>query len=541
MRPPDPRPPFPRQTTWKTAAVLLLAGLGFLWPVGAGAEPGDLDPTFSGDGRVVTEFLPSREHTARAVVLQPDGRIVVAGDAFWPDTGFDFTLVRYLSDGSLDPSFGVGGVARAHFYGADRAMDLVLQPDGKIVAVGQTALPGDSPNFALARFNPDGSLDAGFGNGGRVVTEIMGATSWLEGVALRPDGKILVGGSIYRGNSDLALAQYNPDGSLDTTFGNGGWLVLEITGAHEQPTDMVLQPDGKIVLVGFVFRGTGEADSLLVRFLADGNLDSAFGNGGHVIPDLPGADRLMAVTLQPDGKIVATGFSPEGGTWRSILLRLVATGAPDPGFGAGGVVFGPLWRGEAVAVQPNGKIVVAGNALTGAGFQFALARYLEDGSLDLEFGEGGWVATAFSSSQSGEALGVALQRDGKIVAVGRGATDASTLTYVVARYLGDEVEEEGLCLQHEGCAPTLRLDPRTGAYRFSDSGSGLVLEAVGTVRGDGCTVHLKDHGPGKKKPERILNAVIDTCAGTGHATLRISASKKNYKIRDRNIANSVCD
>lgn len=539
MNPRDPQHPLPR--TW----TLLLAALCALSPSPAGADAGDLDPTFSGDGKVVTEFPLAHQDTARAVAVQPDGRILVAGDVFWSGTGLDFTLVRYNGDGSLDLSFGAGGIARAHFLGADRAMDLALQPDGKILVAGYTDFNSGASSFALARFNRDGSLDAGFGDAGRVVTHFPGVNSWIEGIAVRPDGRILAGGSLGSTNPDLALAQYNPDGSLDAGFGNGGRVISDIPGQFARANAMALQPDGKAVLAGFVFHSANSYDTLLVRYNSDGSLDSAFGTAGSAILDIRAIDHLEAVALQPDGRIVAAGttIGSGGAPWNHLVVRYDANGTLDPSFGMGGIVAGApssLRYSYALALQQNGKIIVGGLAVDG-GVYFGLARHLADGTLDPEFGEDGTVVTDFSFDRGAWVLGLDLQKDGRIIAAGTVNTSASTHTYAVARYLGDEVEEQGVCLQDESGAPTLRFDPATGAYRFSDPGSGFLLEARGTVTVDGCSLHLKDHGSSPKKPERILNVVVDTCTGQGHATLRISSSKRNFKIRDRTLANSSCD
>jgi uncharacterized delta-60 repeat protein len=226
---------------------LALAALAFAFlagaiPGAAVAAPGALDPTFGTGGEVTTDFGGS--DSAEAVGIQSDGKIVTAGSTF--SGGLQhFVLARYNADGNLDSSFGSGGKVTTDFGGFDAASALVIQPDGRIVAAGR-----GSGDFALARYNADGSLDPTFGSGGKVTTDFGGSDDAF-GVALQADGKIVAAG---QGGSDFGLARYNADGSLDPTFGSGSRVTTDL-GGFEDAIAVALQNDGKIVITGQKFSG----------------------------------------------------------------------------------------------------------------------------------------------------------------------------------------------------------------------------------------------------------------------------------------------
>jgi uncharacterized delta-60 repeat protein len=413
----------------QTLPVIVLLATQVVLAPAASAAPGDLDPSFGTGGKVTTDFSGFGGRAA-AVALQPDGKIIAggrSGGASFFGTGF--AVARYNADGSLDSSFGVGGTVTIDFgFGDDEVHSVLAQPDGKIVAAGSKIFlfPGD---FELVRYNADGSLDASFGVGGKVTTDI----SFIDGLnaaALQPDGKIVVAGgagSLATGN--LALARYNPDGTLDTTFGTGGIVV---SGLPVIALSLALQADGRLVIAGASGVGFG-----LARFNADGSLDTSFGTGGLVTTNFPdGFASANAVALQPDGKIVAVG----GGSVPFVLARYNADGSLDTSFGVGGKVtgtFADFAIVNGVVVRPDGKIVVVGAVGAFPTTDFALARYNTDGSLDPTFGTGGKVTTDFADGFD-FAQAVALQPDGKIVAAGV-ATIGSTQDFALARYEGGAV------------------------------------------------------------------------------------------------------
>lgn len=385
------------------------------------AAAGGLDPTFGTGGRVFVSGAG-----ASALAVQADGKLVVVGSGFAGSHIFE--VIRLNTDGSLDMTFGAGGRVTTDFSGfVGDASDVVIQPDGKIVA-GGTA----NAHFALARYNPDGSLDSSFGSGGKVVTP---GTEFISALALQPDGKIVAAGGAQRaeGGRQFAVARYNADGSLDASFGSSG-VVLTDRGATSGANGVALQTDGKVVVTGH------GADFITIRYNTNGSLDSGFGSGGVVATSFTSSGAIEGasdVAIQPDGKIVAVGIAPgDDGIDQFALVRYDSSGNLDPTFGSGGKVTTDFSSSAdtalAEALQTDGKIVVVG----GDNHEFAIARYNPDGSLDAAFGSGGKVTVAFSSDPFAfsEAEDVAIQADGRIVIAGI-TQDMAGSHYALARLL----------------------------------------------------------------------------------------------------------
>jgi uncharacterized delta-60 repeat protein len=415
----------------------LLAQVILASPVNA--APGDLDASFGIGGKVTTDVGGYDE--VLALTIQPDGRIVAAGATFNGSTGgSDFVVARYKTDGSLDLTFGSGGVATTDFAGRiDIATGVALQSDGKIIVCGLSRIGTDhaTSDFALARYTANGALDPTFGVGGRVFTDFGGsADSAGGGVVIQPNGKIVAGGTVTSNASgtisDFGLARYSADGSLDQTFGQGGRVVTNIENHSASAAAMVLQPDGRIVLGG----GAGDLGLALARYEADGSLDPTFGVGGIAIGMASGTSAT-GLALEPSGKLVAAGpkttlIPPSQLASDFGVERLNPDGSLDPTFGTGGRVTTDIGGDIAdddfvadVAIQADGKIVVAGNSF--GTHRIALARYNSNGSLDAGFGTGGVsLTTPFV-----DLVAVALQPDGKIVAGGLTSGEADM---ALARY-----------------------------------------------------------------------------------------------------------
>ena len=357
---------------------------------------------------------------------------------------FNLTHAAHAAPGDLDPTFGINGIARVDYGAHDNGEALAVQPDGKIVVGGKASLPG--PNaVGVARLNPDGSLDPSFGHGGRVLANLFPYIFELEDLALQPDGKIVVGGSVDRGlgsSYDFWLLRLNPDGSHDLGFGTGGVVITGLFfSSFDRLIALEVQDDGRILAAGGVRRTPNEEHHfVVVRYLPDGQLDLDFGTDGKAITDpMPGDSQIEDIALQPDGKIVATGFSFS----EYALVRYDSQGQLDPSFGGDGIVISTTSPYRAalpysVVVQPDGKIVAGGVAFpTVPAGDFALWRFLPDGSLDPEFGVGGRALTDFEG-RSDVILALALQADGGIVAVGRTQISDSFLSdFALARYTSD--------------------------------------------------------------------------------------------------------
>ena len=450
--------------------VLAVAVLFAAAALRAQAAPGDLDQTFGTNGKVLTRFpinstIFRPRATPNAMVIQPDGKIIVAGQAMVSEgttaTPTVFALVRYLPNGSLDTGFGRGGRVTTKIGIQDVALAVALQADGKIVAAGYANIgPAGSLNFAFAlvRYNANGSLDRTFDYDGKVVTDLTTYMDELTGVAIQPDGKIVAAGFVNAGNSsDFAVARYNRNGSIDTSFGQTGVTQTDFFNGADGAAEMVLLPDGKIVVAGSVYDSAGAGDFALVRYTANGILDASFGNGGKVRTTFSATSSDIAhdMDIAPGGKLVVAGASGQPGKWDFAVARYNANGTLDRTFDGDGKFvrdisgFGTQDSASAVAVQQNGKIVVSGDASpfsNGGGFDFVTIRLNVNGSLDLGFGNRGKVYTDFGSFRptggySHDSLyDVKIQRDGKIVVTGDAELEPNrTHDFVLARYLGDPV------------------------------------------------------------------------------------------------------
>jgi uncharacterized delta-60 repeat protein len=339
--------------------------------------------------------------------------------------------------GALDPSFGAGGKTTIRFGGADDAWGMAEQPDGKAVLVGQTAADASSPgNCAVARLNPDGSPDSSFGAAGRAEVSFGGDDACFS-AALQSDGKLVVAGKTTASGVDQwAVARLNSDGSLDPTFGTGGKSVLTFGATGGDAVSVLVQPDGRIVVIGSSSTTATQSDFTAVRLTSSGAIDTSFGTGGTAHVDFGGDDHVEAAALQPDGRIILAGDSTAGmGGHNFAVARLNSDGSMDPSFGMAGQVvldFGGDDGANAVVVQPDGKILVAGSTTAGGGGgDFALARLSSNGSLDPSFGAGGKATVDFGGADS--AFGIALQPDGSVVLAGGTNTTTDVGQFAIAR------------------------------------------------------------------------------------------------------------
>jgi uncharacterized delta-60 repeat protein len=393
------------------------------------ARDGDLDPTY-GSGGIQTTNLQGLGGRAYAVATQPDRKLIVAGFAQTSNSfaGSDFGLVRYNLDGTLDNSFGSGGKVLTDFFNyQDEIRDLAIQVDGKIVAVGLVRSPVNGASFfGLARYNPDGSLDSTFGSGGKVTTAVNGNAL---AVVIQPDGRIVVAGRATppapSTNVNFALARYNPNGSLDQTFGSGG-LVTTDFGGFDVANDLTLQPDAKLIAVGVKNGGASRDNYALARYQPDGSLDPSFGSGGKVETDFFNADdRAQSVALASDGKIVVAGQTQ-----------------------------------KAVFTEMGGNTI------------FGLARYNSNGSLDQTFGDLGKVTTDFGSDVATTSnYAVVIQPDGKILSVGSGPQGFALSRYLTNGSLDPDFGSAGTVMT-PGSGPLFAAMLQPDGKLFAAGGSG---------------------------------------------------------------------
>lgn len=396
------------------------------------------------------------QEQANCMVVR-SGDFVLAGQ-LQVTSGEGFFLTESFTSGGLNDVTSVFSVSDAP---GGQANAIAIQRDGKIVVAGNTPTALDVvrviqfKQFALARYNPDGSLDTTFGFGGKVVTS-MGSNDIARAVAIQADGKIVAGGSSEIGNADqFALTRYNPDGSLDASFGNHGTVTAAAGALLSDMYALKIQPDGKIVAAGAGLDSPGKSRFTLLRFNTDGTLDTTFGLSGKVTTSfvIGNFERAQAAGIAADGKIVAAGFTelfdPEpAGDFATA--RYNTNGSLGLSFGSLGrttadVGGGSIDLADAIAIQPDGKILVAGGAGLG-GFPdsifgaapvnsfVALVRLNTNGTLDSSFGEGGVVVSEVGTFED-FATAIALQSDGKIIVTG-GSLD-ETYQFFALRYNAD--------------------------------------------------------------------------------------------------------
>lgn len=401
--------------------------------------PGSLDTSFGG-GRVMIPAGASDDY-ANAVVVQPDGKIVLGGRG--AEHQGDFALIRLDRDGNLDPTFGTGGRVLTDFSGtSDNINGLVLQPDGKIVAVGSSVKNGN--DFAIARYNTDGSLDTSFGDGGKVVHTITADSDVAYAALVTVDGYIVVGGEANRGAAatgvDFALARFASNGQLDRNFGDQGVTLSAFRpgNAGDSIYALAFQPldgEARIVAAG------GEGDMVVARYRWNGQLDTTFGTNGSVLNKLGSTiGAAYAVAITPTGSIALAGHSHND----VALLQLDDTGQVDPFFGNQGKVITPItsnWdAARAIAIDTGGKLVVGGWAYDGnsSAGNFVTLRYLTDGHLDPSFAGTGIVITPMAQgTKADESRAIAIQIDDRVPThriVVAGFANNSNADFAVARF-----------------------------------------------------------------------------------------------------------
>jgi uncharacterized delta-60 repeat protein len=412
------------------------------------AASGDADTTFGGDGLVTNDIVPSdpgRWDLAYGIAIQPDGRIILAGNSYifaFPITVQDFAITRYNPNGSLDTTFSGDGRRITNFGGLDQAFEVVVQANDKIVAAGQMCNSDYTIcDVALARYNSNGTLDTTFSGDGRQTSDFGGRNNGsLGGLAIQPDGKIVVAGYIWNGTDyDFAVYRYLSNGALDNTFSGDGLVTINFgAGRQDSAGDLLIQSNGKIVVVGH----SGDANQqnnnfAIARLNVGGSLDTTFSADGRQTTNFGADEYAYDLALQTDGKIVAAGQKRSGSINYVALARYNADGSLDTAFNGTGR---KLWLGATagagdVIVQPDGKIVVLWTAFHAgpSDYDFALVRLNSVGSFDTSFGGDGKVNINFAGDQ----FGVALARqpsDGRYV-LGGYIHNVSQADFAVARVL----------------------------------------------------------------------------------------------------------
>jgi uncharacterized delta-60 repeat protein len=395
----------------------------------AEAADGELDRRFGNDGRVVTGFSNPSNDGANDIAIQADGRIVAVGVTSPPRGAGDFGIARYNANGTLDTTFGNGGLVITDFskgIASDEVANAVaIQRDGKIVVAGTRREFNFVTTVAIARYDTNGAPDPTFGAGGRIVIPFGTLRSAANDVAIADDGKIVVVGNA---DNAWAIARFNADGSPDASFEGDGLVLTSFGNNFAEANAVSVLDDGRIVAAG---TSAPDIDSVfaLARYNTDGSLDQGFGTGGVVETDVApdGSDAAHGLAIQADGKIVvAGGAGNDAGTSSSFgVVRYEADGSLDAGFGTAGITIvtaTTFSEGRDIALQADERIVVAGSIFPGlASADVAVLRLDQHGVRDETFGSRGLAVAGFASvNPSGFHVGraVAVQRDGKIVAAG---------------------------------------------------------------------------------------------------------------------------
>jgi uncharacterized delta-60 repeat protein len=517
---------------------------------------GTLDATFGAGGMITTNLaevpipippftLPSADHAA-GVALQPDGRIVVVGDTSdFSGRGSIPAIVRYNADGSLDSGFGPnhdGTVASSFASATVTSTGVAVAPSGRILVAGfaTNAITFDT-DFALIRYSADGTVDLPFGAGGLVTTDFFGMPDFGSAIAIQADGRIVIAGtstnviqpptppppppppprlttlSASSGpDQDFAVVRYNVDGSLDGTFGTGGKVTTDLGSPIDAATSVALDHLGRIVVAGYT--GRGSVDFAVVAYTANGVVDSGFAGGGAAVTDFSGdTDNALGVAVSADNGIVVVGSAaiatnePALRPTEIAIARYAVDGSADSGFDVDGKVTtlfigSGIDEAQAVAVQPDGKLVVAGNTRGVFGSDFALIRYNPDGSVDQTFGASGngKVVTDIGSAgvcgrtgcgmSENTVAGLVLQPDGKIVVAGSSFdADAHAFQFALVRYLsnGDLDPTFGT-----GGIVKTDLAPLDRGFMRDNRAKALGLQHDGTIVVVGSTADLGPRGTG---------------------------------------------
>jgi uncharacterized delta-60 repeat protein len=515
--------PWDGHTLFTGATLLACASLLAVTAGVALAAPGDLDSGFGTGGKTTIDF--GGTDRATHVALTPDGRIVVLGLTSATGGG-DFAVVRLRSNGTPDPTFN--GTGRESVSTGPTVNDIgggvVVQPDEKIIVSGQGNATQD---FVIKSLNPDGSLDTSFGSGGTTSVD-FGGDDIPNQMIRQPDGKlVLVGATGSAGNQHFAVARLNADGSPDTSFGSGGKTTIDF-GGDDTAYGVAVQPDGKLVIAG---QGDPDHEMAVARLNADGTLDTSFGTDGEATVASGGtsggssASAAYALALEPDGKIVLTGSNAIGRGYQAVA-RLNTNGTLDTSFGAGyGVV--SLNYGASIpelalgiVVQPDGKLVVLGNG--GVNNDFVLTRLSSAGVPDSGFGSGGALKVDFGGTEYDGDL--VQQADGKFVLAG--STDVHDGGDIaVARVLGDASGGGGGTIGgagspppdptlHISVKPTNPIATKRTAFTFTVTQYGRPRSGV-TVRFDGAKRQTNGIGQAKYGAALELHSYVATASLAG--------------------------
>jgi uncharacterized delta-60 repeat protein len=492
---------------------------------------GSLDSTFDGDGKLIVPVGPGNDYGV-SLTQQADGKLVLGGLSH-NDNGSDFSLIRLNTDGSLDSTFDGDGKLIVDVGGTyDAGFSLIQQADGKLVQGGCSGKGSTFDyDFSLIRLNADGSLDSTFGSGGKFIVPMGSGYDQGGSLIQQIDGKLVLGGYSFNGsNDDFSLIRLNTDGSLDSTFNGNGRLIVPVGSGHDNGVSLTQQADGKLVLSGTSYNGSND-DFSLIRLNTNGSLDSTFGNGGKLImPVGSGDDWGQSLTQQADGKLVLGGISINGSNEDFSLIRLNTDGSLDSTFGSGGKLIVPVGSGndEGVSLtqQADGKLVLGGYSMNAAGNNdFSLIRLNTDGSLDTSFNPAGVNTLGGTVAYTENTSPVALDRtvaifDAELAALNNGAGNYSGASLSVSRSSGANAQDL------LGFNTTGALFTVSGASLLSD---GLIFATFTSAAG---TLSISFTGSGTVPTQALVNDVLSHITYANSSDAPPASTVMDYRFSD---------
>ena len=485
----------PHRLRLTSALAVSVAATLLLPSTQAAAAPGDLDLGFNGLGYVVTN-VGTVDQAYDVAVDSNDKVVVAGFAYSNGSASREFGLVRYNDDGSLDDTFGAGGKVMTDIGGAgfdDTVNAVAIQPNDKIVVAGTTAVdavtPAGTADFAVARYDAGGTLDPAFGGGDGYVTIDFGGDDSGNGIAIDSNGDIAIAGSSHTAGTDFAVAKLDSSGALDSSFDGDGLVTTDINGGGDAAAAVVFDSNHRIVAVG-AGAGASNRDFALARYDTDGGLDTSFDGDGVVSTN--GTDRARAVVIDGSGDIVVAGsyFNIQTRNTDFGLARYSSNGSLDLSFGPDGTgkLNVPMRDGgqaEGLALDSAGHILAGGFASNGSDRDFALARFESDGTLSTTFGTGGKAFTNMGTNDSGR--GVAVDSAERIV-MGGYTNMGDNADFAAVRYASEGYRPDGLVKRSSVAA-------YSGDDVYNSTGNGQTV-LTKTKRGRLATFQLKVQNDG---------------------------------------------
>lgn len=509
-----------------TLIALLVYLIGF-------SQSGEIDTSFGTNGKVITGF-GSNNNTANAVAFQPDGKFIVGGGYISNRGDFDFALARYNSNGSLDTSFGEEGKVVTDFGTSNNyshVHSVYVLPDGKIMALGSSGVESLIPRLVIVRYNANGTIDAGFGSNGKIVSQFFSMSHQGNKLVFLPDGKFLVT-SVKRYSTDttyyFGVERYTADGLLDTDFGTNGETVTSFGTGMNIPSAITLQSDGKILVTGR-YQATNLPQMAVARFNANGTLDTTFDGDGKVVTTFGTGiiGEAFHISVNPDNKIAVAGilYSPV----RSLgLLRYNPNGSLDTSFDGDGKVITIFADGydniSSITKQADGKFLIVirsdNYALTAS--DLVVRRFNATGVLDTTFGNNGQISTTFNTGTN-EAQAAGISPDGKIVLVGKSIPLGNATTdFAIARYNADGAID--VSLDNDGKVTT-------SFEKGNDQVTHLLVQPDDKLITIGTSAHRQSNGDTFKNiilSKYNSDGSLDTSFGNSGKMVSVFGQNKNY-------------